>query len=86
MYRIYTEDVNRKTIHNLADARFTGYTVYTATGVWKGDQELSLVLEFAAERDWEIGKSVCDLAREIKAANHQEAVLVVQIPATHDFI
>jgi len=75
-YRIYTEDVNRAQILELADSYFQGYSVLIATGVWRGKHEPSLILELLAfEND---KHAVTCLAQDIKALNKQESVLVSQ--------
>jgi len=72
MYRIYTEDVNRELIEQIVADSFDGYTLLPATGVWKGAREQSVVIELSTEDK----ARVFETARQIKAANKQEAVLV----------
>jgi hypothetical protein len=82
MYRIYTEDVNREAIQALADSFFDGYTLIPSVGVWAGTHEASLIVEVATEaRD-----SVHELASEIKALNHQQAVLVTHVRQDERFV
>ena len=82
MYRIYTEDTNRKGILACVSAAFEGFTVIPAQGYWKGERENSLVLEFETED----AGAVYALAESIRTLNHQEAVLVTYTPSTSKLI
>ena len=73
-FRIYTEDVDRQVIARLADAKFRGYTLLHGIGKWGGVAENSVIIEIIAPRIE--SQKVYALAAEIKAANHQQAVLV----------
>ena len=50
-------------------------TVYSAIGLWHGVKEKSLVIEITGEP-----LRVEMIAREIKAINDQEAVMIQEIP------
>lgn len=70
-HRLYTEDVNRKSILQILNKHVKAYTVFTATGIWEGTEENSLCIEL-------IGISfqdVATIATAIKEANNQDAVL-----------
>lgn len=81
VYRIYTEDVNREEIKALADETLPAYTLFNGEGRWRGVSENSIMLEyidfgelFLSEKDTE--SVIKGLARSIKTANKQQAVLV----------
>lgn len=78
MYHIYTEDTNRAGIETILARHFDAYTLLSARGVWRGQAEDSLVIEL----DGVAREDVEQAAREIKAANSQQAVLVAEIAAT----
>ena len=76
-YRLYTEDKNPAAVIKLIAARFESANVASnLTGLWKGQEELSIVIEIITDDSPETLANVKALAGEIKAANHQEAVLV----------
>jgi hypothetical protein len=72
VYRIYTEDVNSDGIEAILDGAFKGYTIFRGEGRWKGKKENSIVIEIEGTTR----KRVLAVAKKIKAANKQEAVLV----------
>lgn len=76
MIRLYTEDVNRPEIESILDHDFPGYTLIPAQGRWKGVSEPSLVVELATASQ----ADAIHAAEEIKAANHQESVMVADDP------
>ena len=81
MYRICTEDKNREAIHAILDSHVEGYAVLPGVGSWKGQREKSLTIDL-------IGPSLetaRQIAEEIKAANQQEAVLLLDIPVVAEF-
>lgn len=82
MYRILTEDVNRETIYSILDSRVDGYTVSTGIGSWKGQRENSLAIDLVGYT-FSTAKVI---AEEIKTANGQESVLILDVPATATFI
>ena len=57
-----------------ATSLFDSYTWYPVTGVWQGETEDSYKVEIISETD--ISVTVFTLARYIKAAYHQDCVLV----------
>jgi hypothetical protein len=76
VYRIYTEDKNLPQISSILNEDFPSYSVFEATGVWKGVQEKSLLIEI----DGANATKVRAVAAKIKALNGQEAVLVQRNP------
>ena len=90
--RICTEDKNYDQVRVLCSARFDGFTIYRAAGVWKGVPELALVIEIAVienadfisnEREQYLAKK---LAEDIKKLNAQESVLIEYIESTNVLI
>jgi len=74
LYRVITEDKDRTNIESWVGVFFEGFTIYPATGYWKGKRENSLVIEIDAFPD--DPQLVYRLAYALKYINHQEAVLV----------
>jgi hypothetical protein len=82
MYRILTEDKNRESILSILDSHVEGYTVTPSIGSWRGVRESSLAIDLLG-----IPKSVAEsIAKQIKAANQQESVLLLDIPVVAEFI
>lgn len=75
MYRIMTEDTNRRGIQQILSQHFTAFTVFPALGCWKGKQERSLVIELSGVKR----RDVIRAAQEIKERNKQDAVLVQRV-------
>lgn len=76
LYRLFTEDINRKEVIKLAASQFEGFTLKTdSIGYWHGQPEKSLSIEVITED----GAAVEKLAELIKEVNHQEAVLIERI-------
>lgn len=73
LYRLHTEDVNRRKIYRIMSKEFDGFTVYTAEGQWQGQREKSLIMEVVGNRLLSRFKRV---ARKIKTVNKQEAVII----------
>ncbi len=76
MYRILTENKNVYEVKKLLANMNLDYTMYYADGSWKGQPEDSLMIELA-----DASKDVAEaVARLIKHANFQQAVLLQEIP------
>ena len=82
MYRILTEDKNRALIEIIVERHVQGYTLTLTYGVWKGEREFSLALDFVDVAE----TVVLEIAKEIKEANEQESVLVIHFPSTATFV
>jgi hypothetical protein len=82
MYRILTQDKNRALIETIVDSYVDGYTVTHTYGVWKGENEFSLALDFVDVAE----ELVFIIAKEIKEVNEQESVLVIHFPSTSTFV
>jgi len=74
LYRIFTEDINRKQVEGIVGSKYIGYTLLNATGVWNGQKEKSLIVEIITEKPEP--KKVRWIAEKIKSHNNQEAVLI----------
>ena len=72
LHRLFTEDKNHEEILKMVDRYFDGFTVYNATGYWKGTPETSCVIETITDKTDLFYK----LANDIKKHNEQESVLV----------
>lgn len=82
MLRIITEDTNRKMMYEVLNSHRLDYTMYPATGTWKQIREDTVVIDFVTATREQVEK----VAQVIKWENKQEAVLVLEIPATATFI
>ncbi len=77
-YRIYTEDKNFCKIIDKFAETLPGFTVYFTIGFWKGEKEISLVIEILMEDDFtkHAELNILDLAQWIKGNNQQESVMI----------
>lgn len=73
LYRIFTEDINRKVIEQIMTSRFDDFTMYPTIGYWKGKKEKSLTIEIESHSD---AKAIEEIALEIKKSNRQSKVMV----------
>jgi len=76
LYRIFTERKNEEEIEKIVSKYYEGFTLIKSEGFWRLIKENSLIIEIVTE---DSDKLINDLAKEIKAANNQEAVLVQKI-------
>jgi hypothetical protein len=76
LYRIYTERKNEETIEKIVGKYFEGFSILKSEGFWRLQKEDSLIIEIVAE---DTDKLINDLAKEIKVANNQEAILIQKI-------
>lgn len=81
LYRLYTEDKNRETVKEIVSKYFDGYTLLSGEGVWKGNEEKSLVIEIYT-LDHNAEHVIQKIADEIEIRNEQESVLVVSLPTS----
>lgn len=76
LYRIFTEDKKQKNIEVIVNKYFPGFSIYKGHGFWRCQKEKSLVIEIITDdTDAKINK----IAKEIKAKNKQQAVLIQKI-------
>lgn len=76
LYRIFTENINKPEIASITSKQFDGFTMLEGVGYWQGERENSLVVEIIAPDTRDNHERVNTIAREIKQANKQQAVLV----------
>ena len=83
LYRICTEDKNRRAVTDILDQQFDGYTLYTVEGRWKGKAEDALVIEIdnIDISDEHMAIKIHTVVKAIKKANNQEAVLLQKVSA-----
>ena len=82
LYRILTENKNRKQLINEVGKKFDGFTVIKGQGYWKGQVERSLIIEIVTNDEYEI-KELCN---KIKVINEQECVLLESFNISTEFI
>ncbi len=86
LYRIYTENRNKSLVAlRASEYLLPGYTLIAGIGYWRGKPENSLILEYVSS-DGNAREKIRDLAREIKALNGQEAVMIIEQAARIDFV
>jgi hypothetical protein len=86
LYRIITEDKNPTLLEALLQSHVAGYSILHADGFFKGNNqwytEHSVVIELG-----DCSKQVVHaIAKEIKARNNQEAVLIQAIPTFSELV
>jgi len=75
LFRILTENKNKRSIIALMVSAYLGFTLYEAYGYWNGQGEKALIIEVAnADRD-----TINAIAEAIKVINNQEAVLIQRL-------
>ena len=75
MYRIYTQDKNRRFICRTIAEHFPGFSVIKQTRFWQGRKEKSLCIEIVSDEP--AARHYIDLiCRAIKGYNRQAAVMV----------
>lgn len=83
MFRILTEDIHRAIIYRiLLEANIDGYTVTEVNGTWRGQWEKTLAIDIVGEPE----SLIEAVAKRIRLALGQEAVLVIKFEASHKFI
>jgi hypothetical protein len=76
LYRIYTQDKNRRMVRAILKKVFPAYSMQRGEGCWEGQSERTLIIDLVGDR---IESKVKNVAMQIKRENHQEAVLVERI-------
>lgn len=78
LYRLYTENKNKRWICQLVSQHFNGFSVTEQIGYWRGKKEKSLCIEIIADA----GGTMHYISRIVKAIqgyNKQNEVLVYRI-------
>jgi hypothetical protein len=75
IFRIYTEEKNKRDIVRLTGQEFESFTLQPTLGYYRGKPEKSIVIEIVGAREPAIRK----LARRIKQMNGQKSILIMKI-------
>ncbi len=76
-----------KFVDEVVTPRFPeGFTMWTATGSWAGEEEQTLVLEFLHPYGRRFDEQVREIADEYRRRFRQEAVLRVTLPAVMELV
>jgi hypothetical protein len=75
IYRIYTEEKNKKAIVNLIGRQFDSFTLQPTLGYYQGKAEKSIVIEIVGSTAVKIKR----LADRIRRMNGQQSVLILRI-------
>ena len=75
IYRVYTEDKNKREILRLVAKRFQSFTLQPTLGYYRGKPERSIVIEIVGAAQREVNA----VARFIGAMNGQKSVLVLTL-------
>ncbi len=87
LYRICTEDKNRKTVEILASSYFPGCSFIFGSGRWKGKKEKSLFIDYVDTGELDgIDERINRLSGKIERLNGQECVLVLSWEVEARFI
>lgn len=84
LYRLYTERKNIDKIKDIATKYFSGFTILTGTGFWKGEKEESLILEITGGKEEK--EKVKKLGKDIKKTNDQESILFQSLKNNSTFL
>ena len=82
IYRIYTEEKNKKAIVNLLGARFESFTIQPTLGYYRGGAEKSIVIEIVGARSQKIKL----LAERIRKMNGQQSVLILRLEGQSEIL
>lgn len=86
IYRICTEAKQVERISTFAGNMFEGCSIWQGVGYWRGKQEQSLMIEVFTTGDIGMKLAVLEFAKNVKAINEQEAVLVQEIECRGEFV
>lgn len=84
IYRLYTEDLNRKEVIKIITKYYQGFTIIEATGFWRLNKEKTIIIEIVT-----VGLffgNIENIVDEIKKLNNQESILVARISGDSSFI
>ena len=80
IYRIYTEEKNKKTIVDLVGEQFESFTLQPTVGYYRGQPEKSIVIEIVGAK----APKIKTLADRIRKMNGQESVLILRIEGSSE--
>jgi hypothetical protein len=75
IYRIYTEEKNKRAIVDLIGKQFESFTLQPTLGFYRGKAEKSMVIEIVGSTAVKIKR----MAERIRKMNGQQSVLILQI-------
>ncbi len=73
VYRVYTEDIQRKSIIRILSKKFDNFMLQPTTGYFRGKPEASIVIEIVGAADSQIKW----VAEQIRKINQQSSILVI---------
>jgi lipopolysaccharide biosynthesis glycosyltransferase len=76
------KELEKEKIVSVASKYFEGFTLYEATGFWRGQQEKTAVIEIETDEEEKVKLLTTDLLKELK----QEALGVLATGEKMDFI
>jgi len=88
LYRLYigsnnkTHHVEEEKLKAVINKYFEGYTIIQSAGYWKGTKEESRIIEIETNNKEQVLKAI----EELKAVLEQEAIGLVEIPQSIEFI
>ena len=78
IYRIYTEEKNKKSIVQQVAQEFESFTLQPTLGYYQQKVEKSIVIEILGAKRRDINR----LAKRIRTMNGQKSVLVLEVAAS----
>ncbi len=75
IFRIYTEEKNKRDILRLVEKAFDNFTLQPTLGYYKGEPEKSIVIEIVGARE----PAVKEMALKIRKMNGQKSVLIIKL-------
>ena len=78
IYRIYTEEKNKKSIVHQVAQEFGSFTLQPTLGYYQQKAEKSIVIEILGAKRRDINR----LAKRIRTMNGQKSVLVLEVAAS----
>lgn len=75
IYRVYTEEKNKRDIVRLAAQQFENFTLQPTLGYYQGRSEKSIVVEVVGASE----RSVTQFASRIQKMNGQKTVLLMKV-------
>jgi hypothetical protein len=85
LYRLLTENKNKKWLCRLISENFSGFTIYETIGYWQGKQEKSLVIEILEENVSDMTK-IERICKSICGYSKQDVVMVQSIDVVCNYI